>query len=40
MYLVEPGAGGRHYSERGHEFVAARLAERLAVPTDQSQPGS
>jgi hypothetical protein len=40
MFLVEPGAGGRHYSERGHEFVAARLAERLAVPTDPSQHGS
>jgi hypothetical protein len=31
MFLVEPAGGGRHYSERGHEFVAARLAERLAA---------
>ncbi len=29
LFLVEPGAGGRHYSKAGHEFVAARLAERL-----------
>jgi hypothetical protein len=30
LFLVEPGAGGRHYSEAGHRFVAARLAARLA----------
>jgi hypothetical protein len=34
LFLVEPGAGGRHYSEAGHGFVAARLAERLGGRTD------
>jgi len=40
MFLVEPGGGGRHYSERGNEFVAARLAERLAGHADRHGPGS
>jgi hypothetical protein len=40
MFLVEPGGGGRHYSERGHEFVAERLAERLAELADRGRHGS
>ena len=32
LFLVEPGAGGRHYSEAGHAFVAERLRERLDGP--------
>jgi len=40
LFLVEPDAGGRHYSERGHEFVAARLASRLAESSDPNRHGS